>query len=229
MGDPRKLTDLFGWTIESPSFEQHAKRIATVLKQFNNKDKTLTIQNVDLKCPPGCPWWKSVECSACINTAKGKVCSHCNGTGNDPVTRERIYSLTPGSATEGKACQTCEGKKGTIKVTYEIRIFKLKLVLTKKILEKHKSGKTPIVSEYIDDKIIFSVTRLPQKNIKKETGLIELIALLSDLKALKKESHGVYDTVRVAGSYLQDVLSEEAKNTPSLKDKLKLRINRINP
>merc|ERR1711964_86828 len=73
------------------------------------------------------------------------------------------------------------------------------------------SGKPRIVTKYTDDKVIFSVTKI--KDGKKETGQIELIALVNDLRKLKDESHKYYNPWRaVTTDELQEYVDEDVQN-----------------
>merc|ERR1711964_123059 len=77
------------------------------------------------------------------------------------------------------------------KFRYEIGIVKLKLVLTEALL---KNDRGPLdVTHYIDDKIIFSVTKskidVKDNETAEGTALIELIALPSEFNALKARQH----------------------------------------
>merc|ERR1711964_934819 len=100
---------------------------------------------------------------------------------------------------------TCrfKAKDGT---EYDIGIAKLKLKMSSVILNYNPQNPKKQV-QYLDGKIIFWV----YDRHKQEAGLIELIALLTDMKNRKDELHKIYDKVRLIGPCVEYFLLEAAK------------------
>merc|ERR1711964_139158 len=100
---------------------------------------------------------------------------------------------------------TCrfKAKDGT---EYDIGIAKLKLKMSSVILNYNPQNPKKQV-QYLDGKIIFWV----YDHHKQEAGLIELIALLTDMKNRKDELHKIYDKVRLIGPSVEYFLLEAAK------------------
>merc|ERR1711964_567705 len=100
---------------------------------------------------------------------------------------------------------TCrfKAKDGT---EYDIGIAKLKLKMSSVILNYDPQNPKKQV-QYLDGKIIFWV----YDHHKQEAGLIELIALLTDMKNRKDELHKIYDKVRLIGPSVEYFLLEAAK------------------
>lgn len=64
------------------------------------------------------------------------------------------------------------------------------------------------IVKYLDDKLLLWIHDV----IENKTGIIEIIALLSDMKNLKEKLHKIYDKVRLLGKSVEVYLDKAAKD-----------------
>merc|ERR1711964_663330 len=189
--DASRLTDLFGSTLVNPTFPEHAEYLAAILKRFRG----------DIR--------------------KGKFETHkFTSQSNKRCPEKCTISNKPPTPGKNTCPQNLCNGTGLVQhsedVKYNVGIDRLKLFLTKAVLQ----NTTRRVSAYVDDKIIFWVTKIEKDNTGKEipvgTSLIELILLPDGIASVKKLQHKIYDITRVSPC-LAEIISRAANEHDQMK------------
>lgn len=173
-----RLTDQFGWTLINLSLYDHMLCTMSILQRFKNK-QTYYINR--LKCTCG-------ETEVVISQDSKRPVVTCKKP--DCLKTMNICQLSSFKYDLTIACAT---RKDTFP---NPSAPKTKLTLSKNVLNNIPT------KTYVDDKIIFQVTKFPRFGNKAAmgTGKIELIALTKELYESKSGSHDVYDIVRNSGA-----------------------------